>query len=110
MHVSWAYIPIANLVGDVNQVEGGIEVVLPTPLLVNEKGEHLVKIIEIWLCVAVAMHIILDVIDIYPVHRIGLANLPRIIQSSEFCHIKTSCGIYHENIPDKTICRQSQHL
>ena len=73
VHVSWANVPFAYVVRDVYEVERGVQVVLPTTLLVYEERKHLVKVEEVWLCVRDGMHVVTDVVSPNAIHSVGLS-------------------------------------
>ena len=86
MHVRWADVPFAHLVGNVNQVERGVEVVLPASFFVNEKRKHLVKVKEVRLGVLLVMGILGNLVNIHPIKRIGLANDFVSLYATFLCH------------------------
>jgi hypothetical protein len=86
MHVGGANVPLANLVGNVYQVEGRIQVELPTPLFVNEERKHLVKVKEVRRSILVAVNILAYIIRVYAIHAIGLSNNPCASSASFIGH------------------------
>lgn len=88
MHVGWTRIPLADRVRNVYQIERGVEVVLPTPVLVYEEGEHLVQVEEVRLCVSVGVDVVANVVRIHTLHRIWNTNFPGLLQSYFLLHVR----------------------